>query len=142
MFTLAHTAAVAGVATGFTLPASDVIEPLIAASIAVAGWGAYRQIPMLHAGPWVLGFGFVHGLGFAEGLSRLEPTFSQLFVSVLAFNLGVEAAQVLAVLVVLGLLHAATRLGFDAERLVRSCALGVTAIGVAWTVLRLTLLFG
>lgn len=137
LFTLTHTAAVFWVATGFTTPAPGLVEPLIAASIASAGWAAYRQPPIAHTQTLVLVFGFVHGLGFAEGLTAVEPALGPFLVSVVAFNFGVEAAQILAVLVALGLLCVATRLRLDTERIVKACALGVTMVGVAWTILRL-----
>lgn len=51
---------------------------------------------------WVaLGFGLIHGLGFASVLEGLGVDGSTLALTVLGFNLGVELMQVLLVLVTL-----------------------------------------
>lgn len=137
LFTLAHTAAVAWVAKGLSAPPAALVEPCIAASAAVAGWAAHRRLEAWRAAPLVVLFGLIHGLGFAGGLARLETALPAFLASVVAFNLGVEAAQAVAVLVVWSLLYVASRRSLPVERLTSGCALAITAVGVAWTVLRL-----
>ena len=46
-------------------------------------------------------FGMVHGLGFAYGLKSILGRNESVFVPLLAFNTGIEIAQVLVALVVL-----------------------------------------
>jgi hypothetical protein len=58
----------------------------------------------------VLAVGLVHGLGFADVLSGLQLQSSQRVVSVLAFNLGIEIAQVAFIAVAMVLLVLARRL--------------------------------
>jgi len=48
-----------------------------------------------------LGFGLVHGMGFANGLRSLLGKEEKLFMQLLGFNLGLEAAQIGTVLVLL-----------------------------------------
>jgi HupE / UreJ protein len=137
LFTLAHTLAVAWVAKGLWPPSPQFVEPCIAASIAVAGFATYRRVDSLHAVPLVVLFGLIHGLGFAGGLASLEPQLQPFLVSVVSFNLGVEAAHGAIVLVVLGLLYAARRRSLPVESATSWCALAITAVGAVWTALRL-----
>jgi len=46
-------------------------------------------------------FGMIHGLGFAYGLKSILGKNENIFVPLLAFNCGIEAAQILVALVVL-----------------------------------------
>jgi len=49
--------------------------------------------------PWLLAFGFglLHGFGFAGALSEIGFSDSSLLYSLLFFNLGIEAGQLLVV---------------------------------------------
>ena len=51
-----------------------------------------------------LGFGLIHGLGFASTLSKLLPP-SHVVVPLLCFNVGVEIGQLSIVVVVLPILY-------------------------------------
>ena len=42
-------------------------------------------------------FGLIHGLGFAGALSRLDLPDISLLVSLIGFNVGVEAGQLLVI---------------------------------------------
>ena len=48
-----------------------------------------------------LGFGLIHGMGFANGLRSLLGKEESLFMPLLGFNLGLEAGQLVTVLVLL-----------------------------------------
>jgi hypothetical protein len=50
----------------------------------------------------VLGFGLIHGFGLATKLQVLELSPSGLLVNLIAFNVGVELGQLLALAVILG----------------------------------------
>lgn len=137
LFTLSHTLAVAWVAKGLWPPPSELIEPCIAASIAVAGYGAFRGVSWLHAAPLIGLFGLVHGLGFANGVAGMEADLPSFLVSVVAFNLGVEAGQGVVVLAVLGVLYAFALRAIPTARGSSWAALCIAATGAVWTVLRL-----
>lgn len=49
----------------------------------------------------VLAFGFVHGLGFSGGLRTLLSDDADVIIPMLGFNLGVEAAQLMVVFLIL-----------------------------------------
>ena len=51
-----------------------------------------------------MGFGWVHGLGFASALQDLHLPRSKLVPTLLGFNVGVEIGQLLAVLAAVALL--------------------------------------
>lgn len=111
-FTVAHSVTLALGALGVVRLAPSLVEPVIAASIAVAAlWTAAR----LHAGArahpggleeagtptgelaLVFGFGLVHGLGFASLLEEALDGTGGVALPLLGFNLGVELGQLLAV---------------------------------------------
>jgi len=96
-FTVGHSLTLAIAAWGLLRAPGAVVEPLIAASIAVSAVHAARPIfPGREA--WVAGgFGLVHGLGFAEALAGLGFDPGGLLMALLGFNIGVEAAQLAVV---------------------------------------------
>lgn len=104
LFTVGHslTLALAGLG-GWQLP-GRVIEPAIAASIALAAtdnlhpvFGGWRRaVPLL--------FGLVHGFGFAGVLAELDLPREQFALALLTFNLGIEAGQLVVVAAVVPLL--------------------------------------
>lgn len=72
----------------------------------------------------VLLFGLVHGLGLASKLQDFTLSPEALLPNMVAFNLGVEAGQMLALAVILPLVNMLRRLGrFDQMSLVANLAL-------------------
>ncbi len=97
-FTIAHTLTLAMSTYGVLALPSQVVEPLIAASIAyVAIENLFTR--ELHA--WrpalVFAFGLLHGMGFAGVLNELGLPRGEFVPALIAFNAGVELGQ-LAVL--------------------------------------------
>jgi hypothetical protein len=102
-FTVAHSITLAASVTGFAPDAAwfpPLIEVLVAVSILymalenVIGAGVKRR--------WMLAFGFglVHGFAFSFTLrDSMQFAGSHLATSLLAFNVGVEAGQILVLLV-------------------------------------------
>ena len=90
---------------GYVSAPADIVEPIIAASIAVIAlenifrptYGKFRII-------LVFVFGLIHGLGFAQRLIDERIPSGSIVSSLLGFNLGVEFGQ----LAVIGLAIAAT----------------------------------
>jgi hypothetical protein len=76
------------------------IEILIAITIFISAFHAFRPIysqkEVLIAG----GFGLIHGLAFAETLTNLELTTKQMALSILGFNIGIELMQLVIILLV------------------------------------------
>jgi hypothetical protein len=92
------------------------------------GTTSRRFAPLL-----AVAFGLAHGAGFAGALLGLGIPRERLLVALLGFNLGVEAAQVLALVVLAGVAFAGSRLPAAARRLSLDYATtGLFALGVYW----------
>ena len=104
-FTFAHTITLALATLGYVSAPANIVEPIIAASIAVIAlenifrptYGKFRIL-------LVFVFGLIHGLGFAQRLIDERIPSGSIVSSLLGFNLGVEFGQ----LAVIGLAVAAT----------------------------------
>jgi hypothetical protein len=129
-FTLGHSLSLAAAATGWVAAPARAVEILIAVSILVSCVHAWRP---LFAGRelWIAtGFGLVHGLAFAETLAGLRFDATTLAVSLLGFNLGIEAMQLavitatLPVLLLLSRTRARTPLRMGGAAFAAACACG------------------
>ncbi len=92
-FTVAHSLTLALAALGVVALPSRLVEPLIAASVALAALDNLR--PFLRAPRWAVAFGFglVHGLGFASVLAGLGLPPHARALALIGFNAGVELGQ-------------------------------------------------
>jgi hypothetical protein len=101
-FTVTHSLTLALAWFGLVPVPERLVESLIAASIA---WVAVDNLRRPGGGArWGTAgvFGLVHGLGFASSLESLGLAGGDLALTLLAFNLGVEAGQLAVVAVVYG----------------------------------------
>lgn len=96
-FTAAHSVTFLLAATGVVTVPGAVVEPVIAASIAAVALAGFVLRDREGTGrlrlPVVFLFGLVHGLGFAGALGIDESRSWELLLSLLSFNVGIEAAQ-------------------------------------------------
>ena len=97
-FTAAHSLTLALAALGLVRVAPAVIEPAIAASVALAAannvWPVLgRRAP--HSDRWVmaLALGLLHGFGFSSVLADVGLPRDRLLSGLVGFNLGVELGQ-------------------------------------------------
>lgn len=102
LFTVGHSTSLALATAGLVSPPSRVVESAIAVTILLGA----AQLRFEIVGPRAESaltacFGFVHGFGFAGLLAGLGLHGGSLVVPTLGFNLGLEAAQVLATLAIL-----------------------------------------
>jgi hydrogenase/urease accessory protein HupE len=141
-FTIAHSITLAlAVLDVVSLP-SDIVEPLIAASIIwVAAENLFGQ--RLES-RWRITFalGLVHGFGFAGVLREFGLPSDAIGIALAAFNIGVEIGQVaivaLAVPVLLIIDRIASR-GVRSPALVRAASLMIAGLGLYWLVERTVL---
>ncbi|MFT4767857.1 MAG: hypothetical protein ACI8RN_000986 [Glaciecola sp.] len=104
LFTLAHSLSLGITALGWFSAPATLVEPLILLSIAwIATTNLLSKTQSHSSYLLVLLFGLVHGLGFASALQDIGLPADFLLTGLLAFNLGVEVAQ-LAFLFMLGAL--------------------------------------
>ncbi|MCK4674368.1 MAG: HupE/UreJ family protein [Gammaproteobacteria bacterium] len=141
MFTLAHTITL-GLAMNklIELPA-NVVEPLIALSIAYIGIENLLA-KKLHKSRLILVFifGLLHGLGFAGVLSDFGMPQNDFAVALISFNVGVELGQLAVILLAFILL----RFCFKDQQIYRKIVIVpasafISIIGLYWFLERLEL---
>ena len=135
-FTAGHSLTLAATSLGWITVPSRPVEVLIAASVAVAAVHAIR--PIVRGGEPVIAatFGLVHGLAFAGILSGLGLRGGTSLVGLLAFNIGIEVAQLAVVVFVLPSLYVLST-GRDGDR-VRTVGASVAfAAAIVWTLDRI-----
>jgi hypothetical protein len=96
-FTLGHSLTLVATSLGWIAVPSRPVEVVIALSVAVSAVHAIRPLarrgePMIAAG-----FGLVHGMAFAGILTDLGVDGSTSLLTLLAFNIGIELAQLAAI---------------------------------------------
>lgn len=96
-FTIGHSLTLVATSLGWITVPSRPVEVLIALSVAVSAVHAIRPLarrgePMIAAG-----FGLVHGMAFAGILTDLGLRGSTSVGTLLAFNIGIELAQLAAI---------------------------------------------
>lgn len=145
-FTAAHSLTLALSVFDVLRLSPEVVEPLIALSIAVLA----AEVVLRHRGeetwvarhPWpvVFTFGLVHGLGFAGVLGEMGLSNESIPQALLFFNLGVELGQLLFLVVLAAVVLSLARLGFHSrhgERARITVAYAVGILAACWTVARL-----
>lgn len=146
VFTLGHAITLTLVVTGYIPPVGGWIEPIIAATIALGGYLAYRQQPAPRAFLAIpLAFGLIHGLGFAAATAdKLQGLAgADLGRLLLGFNLGVETAQAALIVMTAGALYGLDKMRTDTTATRRWLGLAIALVGAAIALLRLgTLLVG
>ncbi len=145
-FTLAHTVTLGLASAGLLSPSPDIIEPLIAATIAFV---ACENLIFRDMARWrpiiVFGFGLLHGMGFAGAFGELGLPPGLFWTALAGFNIGVEIGQ-LAVIAIAFLARYAvvSALGGDGRAFGQyrrhvswplSAMIG--AVGLYWTIMRI-----
>lgn len=142
-FTLAHTVTLGLATTGWVSVPGEIVEPLIALSIAVMALA--NVFPKEDEARWrialIFGFGLLHGLGFAGFLSELGLPDGQLFPALIGFNIGVEIGQ-LSVVAAAGIISLGLRKTLLSDHasyrrlMIVPASLVIALIGVWWTIER------
>ena len=138
-FTLAHSLTLAAVSLGFAGLPSRPVEILIALSIALLAAEVLRGSDTLTSRrPWfaAFGFGLLHGFGFAGALGEIGLPAGQVPAALLAFNLGIEAGQLLFVAAA-SLILWALSLANLRRPASQTAAYIVGALAMSWTLGRL-----
>lgn len=97
-FTVAHSVTLSLAVLGIVEVPVNAVEPLIAVSVLVVAMN--NVYPLIKRRVWLVTFlfGLAHGFGFASALTDLGLAEYSIALPLVAFNLGVEAAQLLVVL--------------------------------------------
>jgi HupE / UreJ protein len=135
-FTVAHACTLTLAATGaFTLP-SRPVEAAVALTVLFAGLN--NLVPMVYRDLfWLSGiFGLIHGAAVASALIDLGLPGSGRVWALLAFNVGVEVAQLTLLAVVLLPAFALRKTVFYRKFVLVPGSAVVTVVGLAWFVER------
>lgn len=106
-FTVAHSISLAAAALGWIVVPAPPTEAVVALSIMFLATEllrpAARPPSLTQRFPWVVAFAFglLHGLGFARALLEVGLPEGEVPLALFAFNLGVEAGQLLFIALVL-----------------------------------------
>jgi hypothetical protein len=137
-FTAAHSLTLSLAALGLVSVPARLVEPAIAASVALAAANNVR--PVFGADRWVVAFalGLLHGFGFSSVLSDAGLAGGALVRALVGFNAGVELGQ----LAIVGLFVPAAFL-LRATTAYRRLALvggslAITLLSIVWIVERIT----
>ena len=130
-FTLAHSLTLAAAALNIITLPSVLVEAVIALSIAyVAFENLYPRYAISKRWTISFVFGLMHGFGFSSVLRDIGLPEDNLIWSLLNFNLGVEAGQLAAVVLVLPALFWLRKTVWEAK-VVRVVSAVVMGVGVA-----------
>lgn len=131
-FTVAHSITLSLAALQIVVLPSRLVESVIAASIVVAA--LHNVYPRYHGREWAFAFvfGLFHGFGFATVLSDLglEPRY--LVLSLLGFNVGVEAGQVLIIAALFPLLFVIRAREWYSRTVITVGSLMLAAVAFIW----------
>jgi hydrogenase/urease accessory protein HupE len=148
-FTVAHSITLAIATLGYASVPAPPLNAVIALSILFLGaeivrsWQGGTSLTIRQ--PWVVAFAFglLHGFGFASGLTSMGLPRVEIPVALLCFNAGVEAGQLLFVMLVLLLERAFRVLEVRWPRVIEALpAYMVGSLGAYWTIQRLVVLLG
>lgn len=138
-FTVAHSITLGLSIYGIVSLPSRVVEPLIALSIAYV---AIENLLTRELKPWrlalVFTFGLLHGLGFAGVLRELGLPRDEFLTGLLTFNLGVEGGQLTVIAMAWVVVAPFVTRGWYRHRVVIPASLVIAAIGIYWTIVRIT----
>jgi hydrogenase/urease accessory protein HupE len=148
-FTVAHSLTLAIATLGYARAPEPPLTAAIALSILFLGPEMVRsrrgETSLTIRHPWVVAFAFglLHGFGFASGLTTMGLPRAEIPLALLLFNLGVEAGQILFVLVVLLLERSFRVLEVRLPRLLEALpAYMVGSLGAFWTIQRVVIMLG
>jgi hydrogenase/urease accessory protein HupE len=138
-FTIAHSITLAMATFDLIQVPGRFVEPLIAASIIYVGVENILRRGDLRR-RWLLtfGFGLIHGLGFASVLRDIGVGGREggVAMPLFAFNLGVEAGQVIVAALALPLIWHLRKQDYFLRRAMPACSVLVALAGTIWFVQR------
>jgi len=136
-FTVGHSITLLIGALGWLRLPAQPVEIMIAVSILVS---AIHTIKPIFPGKEMYiaaGFGLIHGLAFASILANLKLSAGTMALSILGFNLGIEAMQLFVVAVTIPWLIILSRTTiYDHVRMIGATFAGIAAIG--WIIERVS----
>ncbi len=136
-FTVAHTVTLALAIYGIVDLPSNIVEPLIALSIAYV---AIENIATTELKPWrlvvVFLFGLLHGMGFAGALREINLPRDDFAKAVVLFNVGVELGQLSVIALAFLAVGWFRKRPWFRNVVVIPASSAIAAIGLYWAITR------
>ena len=132
-FTIGHSITLLIGVLGIVKIPPQLIEIFIAVSILVSS--IHAIVPLFYGREIfiALGFGFIHGLAFSQTLQNLHLESTDLALSVLGFNLGIEVMQIAVIAVTIPWFIIMSRTSyFRIVKTIFAIFVSVAAIGWVW----------
>ena len=136
-FTVGHSITLMIGVIGFLKIPTQLIEVTIAVSILVS---AIHAIKPLFYGKEIfiaVGFGFIHGLAFSQTLRNLHLVSTDLALSVVGFNAGIEAMQIVVILLTIPWFIIMSQTKYF-KKVKNILAIIISLAAVGWIVQRIT----
>ena len=136
MFSLAHALTLSLAATGWLTLPTRAVESAVAATVVFAGLN--NLVPMVYRRlAWLAGaFGLVHGAAMAGSLLELGLPAADRVWALLAFNIGIELAQLALLLLVVAPAFAVRGTLWYRWLILVPGSLAICAVGLQWLLLR------
>lgn len=134
-FTVAHSITLLLAALQIVSLNSRFVETVIALSICYIALENLFKKEVKYRWLITFCFGLIHGFGFASVLQDFIVGKSNLVLSVLSFNVGVEIGQLMIFLVLLPMLHF-LRNRFEFRRITAGASVAIFILGFAWLIER------
>ena len=137
-FTVAHSITLALSMKNIIVAPPEIVEPIIALSILFI---AVENLITSELKVWrillVFCFGLIHGLGFASALNEIGLPRDNFIMSLLAFNVGVEAGQIMIIAAVfLVLIYPLSKKPWFKKFVVYPLSILIGIMALYWTVTR------
>jgi hypothetical protein len=135
-FTLAHSLTLTLAALDIVRLPSRLTESVIAGSIIVAALNNIFPVVTEHRARIAFAFGLLHGFGFASVLADMGLPQGARLVSLVAFNLGIEAGQLAVVITVMPLIYSLRSGAFYRRAFMPWGSAAIAAVALVWLVQR------
>ena len=141
MFTVAHTITLGLAMAGYISLPDNIVEPLIALSIAYIGleniWHKTLHKSRLAL---VFAFGLLHGMGFASVLKDFGMPEDDFLTALISFNVGVELGQLAIIMLAFAVVGWLRHREYYRYAVIIPGSLAIMVTGLYWTVDRADLI--
>lgn len=138
-FTVAHSITLALAVLGVVSPPARIVEPAIALSIVYVGFENLARRDRDKRWRITFLFGLVHGFGFAGALADVSLTRADIPWALVSFNIGVEAGQLVVLVLLWPVVTWLRRWEPFDRRLVPALSFCVAMAGAVWFLERTTI---
>lgn len=146
-FTIGHSLTLGFAIMNWIRIPQQVVEVGIAISLVMVALELVRRdqekVTLLRSRPWLaaFGFGLLHGLGFAGALREAGLPVDEIPIALLFFNLGIEAGQLVFIILAIGAIALLAKASVRRDWLERVSAYAIGSLAVFWIIERSGALF-